>query len=367
MAIKPDPKVPGTFIVSYAKRDPISKQPVSLRRKGIRSQAEARRVLAELVIQVEDRLRRAQVPTWRAVVDSYLRSLADRDLTPMTIHGYQTCLYRHTMPSWEDRLIDSITTQEVRELMQEKLGTRAQSHQKYFLKCIRAVFAFALESGHINRNPTPMLKFKLGDKIKMVLTEEQAKRFITAARGMSDWYPHWAMALYTGMRNGELYALTWDKVNLENRTIKVDSSWNIMNGFKSTKSGDDRIIEIAPPLVPLLRELKIEAGGEGFVLPRCERWDRGRQAHDLRMFLAGMGLPQIRFHDLRATWATILLSKGVEPIKVMKMGGWKDMETMMIYARKAGVDIRGATDCLDLHSHSAQGAKVLKMEVGSES
>jgi Zn-finger protein len=32
------------------------------------------------------------------------------------------------------------------------------------------------------------------------------------------------------------------------------------------------------------------------------------------------------------------------------MGGWKDLETMMIYARKAGVDIKGAMDCLNLHT-----------------
>lgn len=65
------------------------------------------------------------------------------------------------------------------------------------------------------------------------------------------------------------------------------------------------------------------------------------------MFLAGVGLPQIRFHDLRTTWATIMLSKGVEPIKVMMMGGWKDMKTMQIYVRKAGVSIQGVTDKLD--------------------
>jgi integrase len=56
----------------------------------------------------------------------------------------------------------------------------------------------------------------------------------------------------------------------------------------------------------------------------------------------------------------MLLSKGVEPIKVMKMGGWKDLETMMIYARKAGVDIRGATDCLNLNS-AAEPSKVLHL------
>jgi integrase len=61
----------------------------------------------------------------------------------------------------------------------------------------------------------------------------------------------------------------------------------------------------------------------------------------------GLGLPPIKFHDLRATWATLMLSKGVEPIKVMIMGGWKDLKTMQIYIRKAGVDIKGITDRLN--------------------
>jgi integrase len=77
------------------------------------------------------------------------------------------------------------------------------------------------------------------------------------------------------------------------------------------------------------------------------------------MFLQGIGLPVIRFHDLRATWATLMMSKGVEPIKVMIMGGWKELKTMQIYIRKAGVDIRGITDCLSFHDHNARSAKVL--------
>lgn len=109
------------------------------------------------------------------------------------------------------------------------------------------------------------------------------------------------MALYTGMRNGELYALTWDKVNLEQRKILVDSAWNKDDSFKDTKSGDDRIVEIAPELLVILRDLEIKCFDSAFVLPRIDKWDKGEQARKLRMFLQGLGLPRIRFHDLRAT------------------------------------------------------------------
>ena len=54
-----------------------------------------------------------------------------------------------------------------------------------------------------------------------------------------------------------------------------------------------------------------------------------------------------------------MLGRGVAPSKVMAMGGWSDMKTMMIYMRKAGIDIKGATDCLDdMQAHSFPEAEI---------
>ncbi|MFN7903948.1 MAG: tyrosine-type recombinase/integrase [Pseudobdellovibrionaceae bacterium] len=111
--------------------------------------------------------------------------------------------------------------------------------------------------------------------------------------------------------------------------------------------------------IEIVPELKLKNYDSHFVLPRSRNWDKGEQARILRMFLQGVGLPQVRFHDLRATWATIMLSKGIEPIKVMSMGGWKSLKTMQIYIRKAGVNIKGITNSLDLHDPSEQESKVL--------
>lgn len=46
----------------------------------------------------------------------------------------------------------------------------------------------------------------------------------------------------------------------------------------------------------------------------------------------------------------MMLSNGIEPIKVISMGGWKDLKTMQFYIRKAGVDIKGISDKLSLHN-----------------
>ena len=366
MNIQPHPTKPGFFIVRYMKRHPITRKPIDRRREA-EGKKEAERVYRALVVEVEDVIKKEVMPTWTMVLDDFLVASADRGLTKKTITDYEYCLRAHTTEAWGDRYIDSITTQEVRELLQAKVGHRKQSHQKYFLKCIRSVFNYAVESGKVNRNPTPMMKFKVGDKIKAVLNEGQAKLLIAKARELDwEWAPHYAVALYTGMRNGELYALKKACVDFASNTILVNLSWNNVDGFKSTKSGDDRRIDIPTPLLPILKELMEESDSE-FLLPRLSKWDKGEQARDLRMFLMGIGLPPIRFHDLRASWATMLLSKGVEPIKVMKMGGWKDLAPLLIYARKAAVAIKGASACLNLESPdppptgAARGAQVCEL------
>ena len=223
-----------------------------------------------------------------------------------------------------------------------------------------------MEKGYISRLPIPRMKFQVVESLKGGLTEGQARKLPETARAVDhEWYPHWAVALYTGMRNGEIYALRWECVDFESGIIRVKATWNNKDGFKPPKSWEERVVEIAPPLLVLLKRLRLQTGETGFVLPRVQDWDRGEQARVLRTFLAGMGQQPIRFHDLRASWATMLLLKGIEPIKVMAMGGWKDLKTLMKYVRIAAVDIRGATSKLNFHDDSKRDGEVLRFPIES--
>lgn len=64
------------------------------------------------------------------------------------------------------------------------------------------------------------------------------------------------------------------------------------------------------------------------------------------MFCTGNGLPSVKFHALRACFATQLISTGIPPAVVMKICGWKDLKTMQRYIRLAGIDEAGATEVL---------------------
>jgi integrase len=336
------------YEVVYSKRHLITRVPVSRKRVGIKTKAQAKRVEAELIVVVNDLIKEKVIPKWVQIIPEFILFQYEKGNSAKYVEDYELSLRSHTLPDWADRRLDEITTMDVRKMIMEKLAHRSESRRKDMRKFLNGVFTYAVETGYLVKNPVPDMKFKIGDKLQRVLNEEQAKILLKQAWEMEvEWAPHWTMALYTGMRNGELYALTWDNVDLKKRTAVVNCSWNKTAGFKDTKSGDDRQIEIAKSLIPILKKLKAENADSNFVLPRIDRWDRCTQAHDLRMFLAGLGLPEVTFHDLRASWATITLSKGVAPIKVMRMGGWKDLKTMQRYIRKAGVDIRGITDSLD--------------------
>lgn len=347
MGIKYDPTT-KRFTVSYSKRHPTTNQPVTLRRTGIESEAKAKKILQELQIAVHMKFKEVLSPRWPNLLSEYFKSISQTDLRIKTIYTREKTIKCYTLPKWENKFTSDITGDDIHQILLQEMQSKSESHKKFLVKCIRSVMQYALDKAYIQRNPTPLLKFKASDKIKAVLNEEQIKKVLKRAQEVDwEWYPHYALAVYTGMRNGELYALTWDKVNLGQRTILVNCSWSDKDGYKSTKSGDDRLVEIPKPLLPLLNDLKLNSAQSDFVLPRLIKWDKGEQARYLRIFLQLCDLPQIRFHDLRASWATLLLSKGVAPSKVMSMGGWKDMDTMMIYMRKAGIDIKGATSVLD--------------------
>lgn len=366
------------YEVRFSKRHPINRQSLSVRRI-VPSLAEARRVLMQLPIVWEEMHNQKLSGTtkYKIILDDFFTDLENRvsnnELSILTAQNYKLCLVKHTEELWKNRPIESITTDEIKQLIRVKLQDTSLATQKNILKYLRGIFNFAFEKGAINRSPVPKMQFRNVDKIKGVLNEQQIKIFLEKAlQAKHEWYPIWVTAIYTGMRNGELYALTWDHIDLENRKIYIKRTWNHKAGFKElTKSGEDRVAEIAPQLLTVLKEQKLKSYADEsvFVLPRIEAWDKGMQAEVLKYFLVGVGLPAIRFHDLRASFATACLGRGIAPAKVMSMCGWRDLKTMMIYMRKAGINIKGMTDELSFHDAIEKSGEVFnfnnlrKMEV----
>ena len=110
-----------------------------------------------------------------------------------------------------------------------------------------------------------------------------------------------------------------------------------------------------------LKSLKLQRGNEESVLPRLKEWEDGYQAQVTKEFCAAIGITEIKFHDLRATFITNLLARGVSLARVMSIVGHSQLKTTNGYLRKAGVDVQGATESLGYKLPSESSAKVLTL------
>lgn len=227
-------------------------------------------------------------------------------------------------------------------------------HRKKLKQIVKSVFDFGIQSGRIkNLQRSPTFEVILGkdqEKKPEILTIGEIQTLIEKAyESNHEWKRVWAAALLTGMRSGELFALEWKDIDFTNRLMNVNKSHNCrMKTIKSTKAGYWRQVPISEDLEKVLREQSQETRNTEHVFPRFTDWERGMQAKVLRAFCIIHGLPSIRFHTLRACFATQMLRSGVEPAKVMKICGWKELKTMQHYVRLAGIEIQGATDTIKI-------------------
>lgn len=161
------------------------------------------------------------------------------------------------------------------------------------------------------------------------------------------WRRLFAIAAYSGIRLGELSALTWDDVDLERRVIVVHTSMNRSHKFGEigpTKTKSSRRYSIDAELVPLLQYLRRRRVADGLVIrvPRVRA-----MASRFRAYLVKAGVRRkalhargatsrpITHHDLRATYLTWQSLRGHTQTSLQARAGHAKFSTTEIYLREA--------------------------------
>ena len=315
----------------------------------------------KLVREITEKLikRASQGHSWEAVIGMWELAMRNDknhyNYQLTTILDYVSRL-RNWTPAWLSLPASEITRGDARTLLKEvELAGKTRRFQKTVKDTINAVYDWGIQEKLIPGVQTsPMKGLELTapkeEKVPDILTLEEIRKLLFEAKRLeSRWYPIWVLALLTGMRNGELHALEWSDVDLENRKITVSKSYNTrFKEVKSTKSGFWRTVPLSEDLFQFLIELKQMTGAQKFVLPRIGKWNSGLQAEELRKFCVIAGIKSIRFHALRACFATQLLSHNIDPGRVMKICGWEQLDTMRRYVRLAGIDEKGATEAIKI-------------------
>ncbi len=339
--------------------------------KAIREEAKLQREADRLVYETE-----SLGMSWRRLLDFYAAE-GVRALKQGTWSQREPCfkdsissLNRFTA-EWVELRAAEIAPVNVTRLLHKLEGQGfAGSTVVRLLGDVRKVFDLALlhEIKGVTRNPTTGISIKSRRRKRdEILSRDEIRKLLVYAKMYEpQWYFIWSFAVYTGLRNGELFALKWSDLDMDENCplIRAQRSYNKRTReYKETKTGESREIPICQPLLEVIQELKrwhlhevtrTSKEQSEFVLPRPGLWQNGYQAKVLREFCKEIGISTICFHSLRACFATELLRRGVPQIKVQAVGGWSDMKSMTHYVRLSGINVKGVTDALDFSSPEMQ-------------
>lgn len=184
----------------------------------------------------------------------------------------------------------------------------------------------AVEIDYIRVNPADSCKLPRSERKEIrPLSEDEIRAFMRAVHG-HPFEPLYLVALFTGMRQGELLGLPWENVNFEKGTILIDRQMQIVDhAYKivTTKNSKPRRITPAPFVMEQLRRHKVaqsecrlsagelwEDSGLVFTNEIGRHLARETIYSNFKRLAAGIGRPDARFHDLRHTYAVSSLRAG---------------------------------------------------------
>ena len=192
---------------------------------------------------------------------------------------------------------------------------------------ISSALKLAVEQKLIARNPAEGCALpKVERKEMQTLPVEQLTSFLREAKE-SGVYEMYYIDLATGLRRGELLGLKWSDIDLEKGDLRVQRQIGRIDGKiiempLKTKNAY-RTLPLSTEAIDVLMQQRIKTGNSEWVFPSPTGGPMSPDSvlHMLHRVLKRAGLPKVRFHDLRHTFATLALQNGVDIKTVSSMLG----------------------------------------------
>jgi len=317
---------------------------------GTKREAEA--ALAKWVNEIE---RGTAVDTTRQTTGEFLThwldTVAAHRVRATTLEDYRATITKHLVPGLGNVPVQRLTPAAVQAFYAAKLagGCGPRTVQLCHLRLSQALKQ-GVRWGTVPRNVCESVDPpKVTPGRGKTWTPDQARRFLAAAE--TDGYaPLWLLALTTGARQGELLGLRWEDVDLAKGSLSVRQALAILDGKPIIQAPKSRaaVRTIALPVetVAALKahkarqnEARLKAGalwvdhGLVFATPTGQPIHPANVQRNHAKLQARAGVPRIRFHDLRHTHATWLITGG-QPITSVseRLGHAKSSITLDIYA-----------------------------------
>lgn len=288
-------------------------------------------------------------PRGALTVGQYLLAWLDQaepDLKRSTAARYRGLIEQHVVPRIGAERLNRLTPAQVNAMTAAMIADGQSAHSANHARSVlRTALNDAVRQGLLVRNAAALADpRRVDERVVDPMRPEEAQAIIDAFEDRP-LHALVAAALWTGLRMGELLALTWDRVDLERAELLVTRSLGRINRVTeiwTTKTkGSARVVPIAEPVRDILaahklrqRETRLAAeewdeswGDLVFCTAEGEPLQAGTVSGAFRTGLQAAGLRRRRFHDLRHGAATLWLAAGVDLKTVSALLGHSTIST----------------------------------------
>ena len=274
-------------------------------------------------------------------MEVWFQDYAKIKVRPSSHQTYQGYIQNHIRPNIGDIPLEKLTSLDLQKFYKKLLTTgrvdrlEAKGQPKGLsaktVRNIHQILSSALKLAQEQRlilsNPAEGCALPRVEHQEMkTLTTVQLASFFREARE-SGVFELYYLELATGLRRGELLGLKWEDIDLERGDLRVRRQVSRINGEVveaplKTKNAY-RTLPLAEDTVSVLREQRRKVGNSPWVFPSPNGGPISPDSvlHMLHRVLKRAGLPKVRFHDLRHTFATLALQNGVDVKTVSGMLG----------------------------------------------
>lgn len=265
-----------------------------------------------------------------------------------TFEAEEIYLTRHIIPYFEEACpeLEWITPVIVKGYTTLKLkGGRMDGHSgglslvtvRKHLSIVRQAMNEAVMLGYLERNPAACVRLPKRTEAltarTVFLTPEEAQRLLDGLTG-DPIAPAVVLALLYGLRRSEVLGLCWDAIDFQKRTLTicrtVVKNLTVQECENTKTDTSRRTFQLLPEVQTMLEGLRAAAPANSrylFCHDDGSVWRPDCLTRSFQRALRRLGLPQMRFHDLRHSTASILFSRGWNLEDVKNWLGHADIET----------------------------------------